>query len=65
LPVSAAALLHVSPGDLLRLRDQVDNHEVSFVITGLFQPTPAPYWNLNQIAAGGSSTQGVLAADGR
>jgi FtsX-like permease family len=58
LPVSAAALLHVSPGDLLRLRDQVDNHEVSFVITGLFRPTPAPYWNLNQIAASGSSTQG-------
>jgi hypothetical protein len=58
LPMSAAALLRVSPGDLLRLRDQVDNHEVSFVITGLFRATPTVYWNLNQIAASGSSTQG-------
>jgi ABC-type antimicrobial peptide transport system permease subunit len=58
LPASAAALLHVSPGDLLRLRDRVNNHEVSFLVTGLFQATSTAYWNLNQIAASGSSTTG-------
>ncbi len=56
LPASAAALLHVSPGDLLRLRDRVYNREVSFLVTGLFQATSTAYWNLNQIAASGSST---------
>ena len=56
LPASAAALLHVSPGDLLRLRDRVNNREVSFLVTGLFQATSTAYWNLNQIAASGSST---------
>jgi hypothetical protein len=58
LPASAAALLHVSRGDLLRLRDRVDNREVTFLVTGLFQATSTPYWGLNQIAASGSSTQG-------
>jgi len=58
LPASAAALLHVSRGDLLRLRDRVSHREVSFTVTGLFQATPATYWSLNQIAASGSSTQG-------
>ena len=56
LPASAAALLRVSPGDLLRLRDRVNNREVSFLVTGLFQATSTAYWNLNQIAASGSST---------
>jgi ABC-type antimicrobial peptide transport system permease subunit len=56
LPASAAALLHVSPGDLMRLRDRVNNREVSFLVTGLFQATSTAYWNLNQIAASGSST---------
>ena len=58
LPASAAALLHVSPGNLLRLRDRVNNREVSFLVTGLFQATSTAYWNLNQIAASGSSTTG-------
>jgi hypothetical protein len=31
------------------------------VVTGLFQATPATYWNLNQIAPSGSSTQDNLA----
>ena len=58
LPASAAALLHVSPGDLLRLRDRVNNREVSFLVTGLFRAMSTAYWNLDQIAASGSSTQG-------
>ena len=56
LPASAAALLHVSPGDLMRLRDRANDREVSFLVTGLFQATSTVYWNLNQIAASGSST---------
>jgi hypothetical protein len=58
LPAPAAALLHASPGDLLRLQDRVTNREVSFLVTGLFQARPGAYWSLNQIAASGSSTQG-------
>jgi len=58
LPAPAAALLHLSPDDLLRLRDRVTNREVSFRITGLFQAATTAYWSLNQIPASGSSTQG-------
>ena len=64
LPGSAAALLHLSPGDRLRLRDRVDNREVSFLVTGLFQAIPTAYWNLSQIAASGSSTQGEFVTYG-
>ena len=64
LPAFAAALLHVSPGDLLRLRDRVNNREVSFLVTGLFQATSTAYWSLNQIAASGSSTQGSFVTYG-
>ncbi len=58
LPAAAAALLHVSPGAVLRLRDRVTKGEVSFLVSGVFQATPGVYWNLNQIAASGSSTLG-------
>ena len=58
LPASAAALMHVSRGDVLRLRDRVSHGAVSFLVTGLFQATPTAYWGLNQVAASGSSTQG-------
>ena len=58
LPASAAALLHVLPGDLLRLRDRVTKRPVSFLVTGLFQATSGVYWSLNQIPASGSSTLG-------
>ena len=64
LPASAAALLHVSQGDLVRLRDRVNNREVSFLVTGLFQATSTAYWSLNQIAASGSSTQGSFVTYG-
>ena len=62
LPVSAAALLHVSAGDVLRLRDQGTNALVSFDITGVFtrrQGSGAAnsYWNLSYIPASGMSTE--------
>ena len=40
----------------MRLRDRANDREVSFLVTGLFQATSTVYWNLNQIAASGSST---------
>jgi len=71
LPASAAALLHVSVGDVLRLRDQLDNALLSFDITGVFAPRAAAgpddsYWALSYIPASGvsagyqSSTYGPL-----
>ena len=61
LPASAAALLHVSPGDVLRLRDRITNTLVSFDITGVFARRQAPgpadsYWALSYLPASGSST---------
>jgi ABC-type antimicrobial peptide transport system permease subunit len=61
LPASAAALLHVSTGDLLRVRDRITNALVSFEITGVFTRRqgsgPAdPYWKLSYIPASGMST---------
>lgn len=38
LPAAAAALLHVSPGDVLRLRGGINHAGVSFRLTGLFAP---------------------------
>ena len=63
LPASAAALLHVSTGDVLRLRDRITNALVSFDITGTFAPRPGPgpadsYWKLSYIPASGLSTTG-------
>ena len=60
LPASAAALLHVRPGDVLRLRDRATNALVSFDITGVFarrQGTgPADsYWKLSYFPASGRS----------
>ena len=62
LPVSAAALLHVSAGDVLRLRDQGTNALVSFDITGVFtrrhgSGAANSYWNLSYIPASGMSTE--------
>jgi ABC-type antimicrobial peptide transport system permease subunit len=60
LPASAAALLQVRPGDLLRLRDRTTNALVSFDITGLFTPRPGAspadsYWKLSYFPASGRS----------
>ena len=61
LPASVAALLHVTVGDVLRFRDRVSNTPVAFKVTGLFAERAlsgpaAPYWQLNSVPAGGSST---------
>ncbi len=69
LPASAAALLHLSPGDVLTLRDGISNARISFRVTGLFAPrrlsgTAASYWALNTIPASGSGTQSGYTAYG-
>ena len=60
LPATAAALLHVTTGDVLRMRDGISKAYVGFVVTGLYRPrqVSSPYWNLNEIAQSGSSTAG-------
>jgi hypothetical protein len=60
LPASAAALLHISVGDVLRLRDRSTNSLISFDITGVFVPRqgggPADsYWKLSYFPASGRS----------
>ena len=69
LPASAAALLHVSLGDELRLRDGITHALVSFDITGVFVPRQGPgpadsYWKLSYIPASGRSTSFRSAAYG-
>ena len=58
LPAAAAALLHVTDGDVLRLKDRVSEQYVRFVVTGLYRPrqVSSPYWGLNDIPLSGSST---------
>src|SRR6202050_4925938 len=55
---SAAALLHVADGDVLRMKDRISNGYVRFVITGLYRPrqVSSAYWDLDDVALGGSST---------
>ena len=60
LPATAAALLHVRVGDVLRLRDRITNALVSFDITGIFTPsqgtgTEDSYWKLSYFPASGMS----------
>ena len=58
LPASAAALLHVTVGDLLRMRDRNSGGTVRFVVTGLYRPrqVSSEYWELDEISLAGSST---------
>ncbi len=58
LPVTAAALLNVTDGDGLRMKDRISGRYVRFVITGLYRPrqVSSEYWDLNEIALTGSST---------
>jgi hypothetical protein len=58
LPASAAALLHVTTGDVLQMRDRISGHPVRFVVTGLYRPRQVsePYWGLNDVELSGSST---------
>jgi hypothetical protein len=60
LPATAAALLHVTIGDVLRMRDRISEGYVRFVVTGLYRPRQisSVYWNLSEIAQSGSSTAG-------
>jgi len=63
LPAAAAALLHVSAGDVLRLRDKVTNAAVTFDVTGLFAERQGPgqgsYWSLSSIPASGTYASGA------
>ena len=58
LPAAAAALLHVTDGDTLLMKDGISQHYVRFVVTGLYRPrqVSSEYWHLNDIALTGSST---------
>ncbi len=69
LPASAAALLHLSPGDVLTLKDDIGDARITFRITGLFAPrrlsgSAASYWALDTIPASGASNQGGYTAYG-
>ena len=58
LPTTAAALLHVTVGDVLRMQDRVSRSDVRFVITGLYRPrqVTSEYWALDDVALAGQST---------
>jgi hypothetical protein len=68
LPATAAALLHVPVGGVLRLYDRVSNAPVTFRITGLVArrqlPGAAAYWQLDPVPAGGSVTVGGFTSFG-
>ena len=68
LPATAAALLHVSVGDVLRLQDRVSNAPVTFRITGLVTrrqlSATAAYWQLDPVPASGSVTVGGFTSFG-
>jgi hypothetical protein len=58
LPATAAALLHVTVGDVLRLQDRISKSYIRFVITGLYRPrqVTSEYWALDEVALAGQST---------
>jgi hypothetical protein len=60
LPTTAALLLHVTVGDVLRLKDQISGQYIRFAVTGLYRPRqlPSSYWGLDDVAVSGSSTFG-------
>jgi predicted lysophospholipase L1 biosynthesis ABC-type transport system permease subunit len=60
LPATAAVALHVTVGDVLRLKDQISGQYVRFAVTGLYRPRQltSQYWGLDDIALSGSSTVG-------
>ena len=60
LPATAALALHVTVGDVLRLKDQISGQDVRFAVTGLYRPRQltSQYWALDDIATSGSSTVG-------
>jgi FtsX-like permease family len=62
LPATAAALLHLSVGDVVRVSDRVSNTPVTFRITGLVArrqlPAATAYWLLDPVPASGSASVG-------
>jgi hypothetical protein len=59
LPATAAALLHLAPGDTARFRDALTNASVEFTITGLYRPASqaGQYWQLDSyVGLSGVST---------
>jgi hypothetical protein len=59
LPATAAALLHVTDGDVLRMQDRISSAYVRFVVTGLYRPRQlsSAYWGLDSyVGLAGSST---------
>jgi ABC-type antimicrobial peptide transport system permease subunit len=59
LPATAAALLHVTDGDVLRMQDRISSGYVRFVVTGLYRPRQlsSSYWALDSfVGLAGSST---------
>jgi ABC-type antimicrobial peptide transport system permease subunit len=59
LPATAAALLHVTDGDVLRMQDRISSAYVRFLVTGLYRPRQlsSSYWSLDSYAGlAGSST---------
>ena len=62
LPATAAALLHLAPGDTAKFRDGLTNTAVEFTITGVYRPVTAAsqYWQLDSYVglSGVSSGEG-------
>jgi len=60
LPASAATLLGLRTGDVLRVRDRDTGAPLTFLVTGLYaerQVSAADsYWQLNSVSASGSTT---------
>ena len=58
MPTTAAALLHVTQGDVLRLRDRITQSYMRFVVTGLYRPRQisSEYWSLDDVTPSGSNT---------
>jgi hypothetical protein len=58
LPAAAAALLHLSAGDVVTVRQQVSGQVVRLDVTGLFRPAgrTAAFWNLDLVGASGASS---------
>jgi FtsX-like permease family len=63
VPASVAALLHLSPGDTLPMRDQVTGQTVTVRVSGVFRALSrsgpdAAYWQLNLLPASGVTSSG-------
>ncbi len=61
VPAATARLLRLAPGDVLSLRDRVNNRPVRIRLTGVFRPRDlsghaSEYWELNTIGPSGVSS---------